>query len=39
MRPEHLALIVEVDEVDGLLAALHSYSAPRVEKWIDSDQT
>jgi uncharacterized protein (TIGR00730 family) len=39
MRPEHLALIVEVHEVDDLLAALRSYSAPRVEKWIDLDDT
>jgi uncharacterized protein (TIGR00730 family) len=39
MRPEHLALIVEVDEVNDLLAALRSYSAPRVEKWIDLDDT
>jgi uncharacterized protein (TIGR00730 family) len=39
MRPEHLALIVEVDDVDNLLAALRSYSAPRVEKWIDLDET
>ena len=39
MRPEHLALIVEVDDVDDILAALRSYSAPRVEKWIDLDET
>jgi hypothetical protein len=39
MRPEHLALIVEVDDVDDLLTALHSYSAPQVEKWIDLDDT
>jgi len=39
MRPEHLALIVEIDAVDDLLVALQSYSAPRVEKRIDLDDT
>jgi uncharacterized protein (TIGR00730 family) len=39
MKPEHLALIVEVDEVDDLLSALRSYSVPRVEKWIELDDT
>ena len=39
MRPEHLALIVEVGEVGELLPALRSYSAPEVEKWVDLEGT
>jgi hypothetical protein len=39
MRPEHLALIVEVGDVDELLPALRSYSAPEVEKWVDLEGT
>src|ERR1700727_1200570 len=39
LKPEHLSLIAEVDDVDHLLAALQAYSAPRVEKWIDLQDT
>jgi hypothetical protein len=39
MRPEHLALIVEVGDVDELLPALRSYSAPVVEKSVDLEGT
>lgn len=39
LKPEQLALIVEVDNVDDLMDALQSYSAPHVEPWIDLDDT
>ena len=39
MKPAHLALIAEVGDVGDLLSALRSYSAPRVEKWVDLEET
>ncbi|HEY2564308.1 MAG TPA: TIGR00730 family Rossman fold protein [Acidimicrobiales bacterium] len=39
LKPEQLSLIAEVDDVDHLLAALQAYTAPRVEKWIDLQDT
>ncbi|HEX4245835.1 MAG TPA: TIGR00730 family Rossman fold protein [Acidimicrobiales bacterium] len=39
LKPEHLALIVEVTAVDDVLPALQAYAAPQVEKWIDLDET
>jgi hypothetical protein len=39
MRPEHLALLVAVGDVDELLPALRSYSPPDVEKWVDLEGT
>ncbi len=39
MKPAHLALIVEVGDIADLLSALRSYSAPRVEKRVDLEET
>ena len=39
MRQENLRLIVNVERVDDVLAALAAYSAPYVEKWLELDET
>lgn len=39
IKPENLGLIVNVSDVTELLATLRSYAPPRVDKFVDLDET
>jgi uncharacterized protein (TIGR00730 family) len=39
LRTENRNLISRVDVVDDILPAIETYRPPRVEKWIDTDET
>ena len=39
MKEQNLSLIANVTTVDALLPALRAYTAPRVGKWLDPEET
>jgi uncharacterized protein (TIGR00730 family) len=39
IRADYRGIVVVADGADGLLAALQSYEAPQVERWLTGEQT
>ena len=39
VRPEHRSLVLESDDITGLLLRMSEYRAPALHKWIDRDET
>lgn len=39
VNPEHRALVLVENRIEGLLDAMTSYQSPQIDKWIDRDKT